>query len=231
MPIYSAPIMTFTNRIWDVLNRNRFFFIPYLIFLIVGSILLLAAGKETIFLFVNKYNAGWADFFFFYFTNLGDGLFCTIVVILLLFIRYKYAIIAALSFVVTSLMAQGLKHFVFADALRPFKYFEGSSQHIHYLNDLQLNGLHSFPSGHATTAFSTFCLLSLIAVQKRIGLLFFLLALLAAYSRVYLAQHFFGDIFFGSLLGTLPTVLIYILMMHYFQSLNSEWPQKSLMKR
>jgi membrane-associated phospholipid phosphatase len=61
--------------------------------------------------------------------------------------------------------------------------------------------------------------------------LFFLCAFLASYSRVYLAQHFFGDIYFGSLIGVVTTIVLFILLNRYFDSLNKEWPNEGLLKK
>jgi len=60
---------------------------------------------------------------------------------------------------------------------------------------------HSFPSGHSATAFA-FCFCIAFFVKKRIIQFFlFILAFLIGFSRVYLSQHFFVDVLFGSLIG------------------------------
>jgi len=71
--------------------------------------------------------------------------------------------------------------------------------------------------GHSTGAFSFFCFLSLIltARYKAFGLLFFLLALSVCYSRMYLAAHFFDDVYAGSILGTTLTMLMFSIMNQY----------------
>ena len=47
------------------------------------------------------------------------------------------------------------------------------------------------------------------------GLLFFLLALSVCYSRLYLAAHFFDDVYAGSIVGAVTTTLIFSVMNKY----------------
>jgi membrane-associated phospholipid phosphatase len=46
---------------------------------------------------------------------------------------------------------------------------------------------------------------------KPISILFFLLAIACGYSRLYLGQHFFADVYAGSIVGTLLSVGLYML--------------------
>jgi membrane-associated phospholipid phosphatase len=47
---------------------------------------------------------------------------------------------------------------------------------------------------------------------KKFGALFFVLAMGVGYSRMYLAAHFFSDVYVGSVLGTGITTIGYLLM-------------------
>lgn len=207
------------------------FFICYFIFLVIGGGALLYYPKTELFLFINQNHHYTSDYFFRYFTNVGDGIFYGVVILALLCYRYKYAIIAFVSFLLTSSVAQLLKRLVFVDEYRPTRYLKELNIDYHMIEGVKLYSNNSFPSGHATTAFSIFCLLALIFKQKSLGLLFFLFAFLASYSRVYIAQHFFGDIYFGSLIGVFLTVVIYITLGRYFENMEKEWPEKGLIKR
>ena len=72
-------------------------------------------------------------------------------------------------------------------------------------------GQFSFPSGHATTAFTLFTCLALIVPNKLLKILFFAIAALAAYSRIYISQHWLVDIFAGSIIGvTIATGFYFI---------------------
>jgi undecaprenyl-diphosphatase len=60
---------------------------------------------------------------------------------------------------------------------------------------------HSFPSGHAATAFA--CATVLAALAPRWRLPFFVLAALIAFSRLYNGVHYPTDVLAGSVLGVL----------------------------
>jgi undecaprenyl-diphosphatase len=59
----------------------------------------------------------------------------------------------------------------------------------------------SFPAGHAATAFAGAVLLSWIA--RRWTAAFVLLAVAIAYSRIYVGDHYLGDVIGGAFLGSL----------------------------
>ena len=74
-------------------------------------------------------------------------------------------------------------------------------------------GKFSFVSAHAANYFSVLTFIWLIFGKFNKGfLLVFPYAALTAYSRIYLARHYFLDIFFGAILGILIALAIYKLM-------------------
>ena len=64
---------------------------------------------------------------------------------------------------------------------------------------VQLPVTHSFPSGHATVAFACATVLALAVPRLRVPL--FVLAVLIAFSRVYVGVHYPFDVLAGALLG------------------------------
>ena len=75
----------------------------------------------------------------------------------------------------------------------------------------------SFPSGHTTGAFSLMCFLSFMlpARYRPWGIVLFFIALMVAYSRLYLAAHFYEDAYVGSIIGGFGTLIIYTIMKRY----------------
>jgi undecaprenyl-diphosphatase len=63
----------------------------------------------------------------------------------------------------------------------------------------------AFPSGH--TAVSTAFFATLAFASWRIGLGFLLIPLLIAFSRMYVAAHYFSDVVCASLIGLLAAYL------------------------
>lgn len=129
-------------------------------------------------------------------------------VIVLLSVKYRYALIVGFSNFAASMLTQALKKMVFNDSLRPKKFFEGMHD-IYLVPGVENHLHHSFPSGHATSAFALYFSLALIVKSNKLKLLLFLIALFAAYSRVYLSQHFFEDIYVGSIIGVGVTFLTF----------------------
>ncbi|WP_223651612.1 phosphatase PAP2 family protein [Hymenobacter psoromatis] len=210
-----------------MLRQTRTFLLPYAALLLAIGGVLFATPKQTAFFWVNGHYAPFFDQFFRAFTNVGDGLFYVFVTLALLFVRFRWAFLSLVCFAVTSLAAQVGKQLIFTGHPRPFRYF---SEHpsfppLHVVEGVVMGTLKSFPSGHSTSAFSVFLLLTFLVKNKRWGYGFLLLAALAAYSRVYLAQHFVEDVFAGSILGTGLTLALLAWLVPYLERHSQPWHQ------
>ena len=86
---------------------------------------------------------------------------------------------------------------------------------IHKVEGVHMNRLHSFPSGHTSTAFSMALLLTSITKRKIWCYVLPMIALFVGYSRVYLGQHFVSDVFAGMLIGILSAYLSLVLYQWY----------------
>ncbi len=87
--------------------------------------------------------------------------------------------------------------------------------------------MNSFPSGHTAAVFSLMLCLTLIFNKKTwLSPIFFVLAVLTAYSRVYLSQHFAEDVLAGSLVGVAMTLFVYWL----YQRKKYAWEEKSIVE-
>lgn len=67
----------------------------------------------------------------------------------------------------------------------------------------------SFPSGHTTSSFA--CATTVLFFHPMIGIIFMIFAVMMGFSRIYLFVHYFSDVIFAALLGTLVGILIVIL--------------------
>ena len=210
----------------QLFKENRYFFIPYLLFLTASIILLLSYSRPELHILSNKAHHPFFDQFFKYATWLGDGAMVAIIAIVLLFVRFRYAI----AFLIGSLTASGLvqlfKQVILQDMYRPSKYFEmNESYALHLIEGVKLHSLHSFPSGHSTTAFNVFMMLSIVVKNKLLKILCLLLAVTVAYSRVYLSQHFLIDITVGSVIG----IVFILLAVWWARTWDKEWLDKSVL--
>ena len=157
-------------------------------------------------------------------TEIGDGVGSTIILLSMMILfkdcrNWWYMLAAIVCCGVPALVIQGIKEIVHAP--RPLEYYgNGMSKvytdaaWIHIRQQWPHLFERSFPSGHAGSIFSTCCFLSMILPRGwgRAGLALFFVAILVAYSRMYLAAHFYADIFVGSMLGTLITIFCFAMM-------------------
>lgn len=206
-----------------LIRENIYFLVPATLFILIGIILLSIYPKGIIHIEINEAHNKFFDWFYSYITFFGNGWMILIVLIILLFVKYRYALILMISNILITIVVQVSKHFIFPDSLRPKAYFEGIYE-LYLVEGIAVHSYHSFPSGHAATAFSIFMMLALITRNKVWSLFWFLFGILTAFSRVYLSQHFLEDIIAGSLIGYSLTFFTYF----YFNKFVPERLEKSL---
>ncbi len=165
---------------------------------------------EELFLAINHAHASWADIAMTGITYIGDGIaFAVMLAIMLAFRKYRLFLSAGTILLLVTIIVQIAKHYY--NEPRPSLYFADTATLVHTIKWVPVHGSCSFPSGHTTTAFAMFTFLTLICRNKFVGFAFLTLALLAAYSRIYLAQHFFVDVYAGSIIGTTSSLVVYTL--------------------
>ena len=151
------------------------------------------------------------DTFFKYFTHIGDGLFTLFIAIIFLVFNIRNGIYILITYSISGLITFFLKNYFYDNVNRPhfvFGYFVKHAK-VNYIEGVDMVGLNSFPSGHATSAFALFTCLALLTKNRYLKILFFVMALLAAFSRTYLSQHWLVDVTIGSLIGTLSALFFY----------------------
>jgi membrane-associated phospholipid phosphatase len=204
-------------------KKHRFLLITYFQFLILGILFLSFHSNLNISLFINRLNAPFFDFFFKYWTLFGTFTLIGPIILLQCFLKYRFALITAVSSLMGFFLVQIVKRFLWIDAPRP-KVFLDALPNIHYVTGVHLHTTHSFPSGHTAGAFALFMALALINKRPVWQMLFLITALLVGYSRLYLAQHFPIDVVVGSVIGTVSALLSY----NWFINSNMKGLDKSL---
>ncbi len=143
--------------------------------------------------------------FFTFITKIGEHISYVLALILLLFVRFRKALMIPILGLLVGILSLGLKG-AFLQA-RPFDYFNkhGTWNQIETVEGIVLlTGPSSFPSGHTMSAFALFSFLALSLNKGRIlnfGL--GIVALLIGISRIYLVQHFLVDVLAGAFCGLL----------------------------
>ena len=149
------------------IKKQLLFFLVYAVFLVFLVVILFKYSKIDATLWANQYWSPFQDYMYKYMTYLGDFWMASLVVLVLLFWKFKYAVIAIVSFGTTALITQFLKKIIYYDVKRPLiemweQMHDGTLHTVVDEADQLIN--YSFPSGHTTSAFSIFCILALLRV-------------------------------------------------------------------
>lgn len=195
-------IQIMKKSLTQILYPQRYFLIPFLILILAGFVLMLLYSKIDLFLWINTHHNTFFDSYFKLNTLVGDGWVAVMLVLALLFVKYRSSILVALAYAYSSLFVQIFKHLL--NAPRPIKYFENIAP-IRVIEGYPIHEWNSFPSGHSASAFTLAVLLSYLLPHRNRHWIIVPLAALTAFSRVYLAQHFMEDIIAGAIIGVVMT--------------------------
>jgi len=155
------------------------------------------------------------DYFFSFFSLKGNSIFIWILIIIVITfleekknpgISYqdkKFILVFSLSFLITAFIISYLIKPVFR---RPRPTFLNLTQIKNINKNFNCPTDFSFPSTHAATAFAAATILTFFDKKRRF--FYYTIAILIAYSRIYLSCHYFFDIVFGGIFGLIISKLI-----------------------
>lgn len=210
----------------EFIHRNSIFLGLSLILIAVLGLALLYIPQGDLHLLLCDRHTPARDVFYRYYTQIAEWFPYVVCVALLLFGRVGDGVFASSAMLLSALSTQILKHIF--NAPRPLTWFELFWPEIELplVEGVRMNYWYSFPSGHTTSFFALFFALSAITTrllkrrdQKIVGSLmqfvFFFMATLGGYSRIYLSQHFARDVFAGVLVGVLITIVCYAILYRF----------------
>lgn len=214
-------------------------FAPYLFFyviiLVCASYLLAVYPKLDLHLLMNQWHNGVGDTLFPIISKFAEWPVFVIGALPLFFWKAGWTYLYAMSEATAAIVIFIIKRIIclprpitcFADRLEVLQLVPGVHMHAH----------NSFPSGHSSTFFVFFTMLSLILAyyyfrKQKDGkkahsrwIVFFIFVCLATagcYSRIYLSQHFLMDTVAGSLIGvTIATLYFNLFYSHDW--MNRKW--------
>jgi len=195
-----------------LLKKNTAFFIPYFLLLLAGGLILVLYAKTDIHLYINSHHNPAADSFFSNWTSLGLGITIIPVALVLMFVRFRYMIISVLGFLITVIINDSLKPLFHTP--RPITVFGQLHQSLYLVPNVEMYSWNGLPSGHTATGFCMFCILALFINNNVLKFLCFVVALLIAYSRMYLSEHFLQDVYLASIIGVCSALFTYMWVMN-----------------
>ncbi len=180
------------------------YFTGLLLVLFTAALMLLIDGKAASFVALNAYHPFLLNVFFINYTFMGDGIFALCLVGLLFYFKKKQQALAMLyAFLISGIAVQIVKNLI--SSPRPKLFFE-AGQYLHFIDGVSLANNSSFPSGHTATAFGIATVLVLVLKNKTWQPHILIAAVLAGYSRIYLAQHFLLDVMIGAVIGSISGI-------------------------
>lgn len=157
---------------------------------------------------VNNHHSVWGDLAFPYITNIADGWMVVVVALAMLFMHsWRAFLMVGMSSGASALVTQSLKRLVFSGSDRPSMFRETLGE-MTWVEGVELHAHFSFPSGHATAAFSMCMALAVIVGKQGWAALFAVVAVLLGFSRVYLSQHFTQDVLAGAAVGVMVSMVV-----------------------
>ena len=133
-------------------------------------------------------------------TALGTAYFYGLLVIFLLLLDKKQ--------IALHLIAGLVACYLFVFMIRVFYFKERPKKENHFNLFIKINAA-SFPSLHSLSSVYVATVISKFIANIKITIFFYSVALLIAYSRIYLKKHYFFDVLSGLILGVTAS-LIYL---------------------
>ena len=195
-----------------------------LLFLFTLPLLFIVKKGDLVLCFNNTYNE-FSVLFFRTINMLGDGMLFAIVGIPLLFIRFSKTIYFIFLILIQTIIVRIFKDGLSESWPRPVRFFSERGVDLTIAEHVDIHTVDSFPSGHATTAFTLALFFMLFVKDTKWQLAIFILFTIAAMARVYLAQHFFIDV----IAGYYCALLTYLLAQHLSDWWNIHRIQGSLL--
>lgn len=159
----------------------------------------------------NLHGSSFFNYIMKFFTMIGDKgiIWLAIAVILLCFKRTRKCgvfliIVVAISWVVSNIILKNVYY-----RARPFTENQVMQDFLNSIN-LTLPDGSSFPSGHAAASFASAIFLTLN--YKKNACWAYPLAVIIAFSRIFMCVHYPTDVLAGAIIGTIIGLVIYALM-------------------
>lgn len=183
-------------------------------------------NKGEILLLVNGLRTPFWDTFFIRASSFGNAITVAFAVLLVLRFRFKWLAIFLLAFAFQVMLVLLFKKGLYAGELRPYLYFQrsGLGHLLHLVEGVKIRYVNSFPSGHTATIFFLVSFFALLSRNKTASWILMVFGLMVGLSRIYLVQHFYVDVYFGILFGTLSSIGAYVIVKRF----PKKWHAKQL---
>lgn len=186
-------------------------------FIIVFLLPFIFIPKGNIVLFINGFRNPILDVFFVRASSLGNTLSVLFATFLVLRFKFKWLAIFFLAFAIQVFLVLLFKKGLYSGELRPYLFFSrsGLGDMLNLIEGVKIRYVNTFPSGHTATIFYLVSFFALLSRNKTASWILMVIGLMVGISRIYLVQHFYIDVYFGILFGTLSSIIAYLVVKSY----------------
>lgn len=189
-------------------RRENIYTSILILLLLVGRLPKIFLDNTAIVLALNGSHKPWLDLAARTITHLGSLWSYIIFLSLVVFFAksMRQAIFAGFSFFYTCVVVEVMKNFFCKNSPRPIDAIP--LERLHLIEGFAYDHFKSFPSGHASTVFVMTIVLSFLFMDKKtfFHIAVLSLAIAVAMSRVYLAMHFYKDVYAGAAIAIACTM-------------------------
>lgn len=192
---------------------------------------MLFSDKVAIQLWFNQYYSENQNLTWIVFTFMGDTTFFILAMLAGLFVSYSFSMYSLIMGLTIMILTYFMKQIF--DEPRPLTVFTelGLFEQLETVPGYSLRCCNSFPSGHTISGFAIFGMIAFFVKNNAVKVFMFLMALGVAYSRVYLMQHFFRDVYAGSMIGVVMVLGTFMVLNDAKWVSKLPWINNSILKR
>lgn len=194
-----------------MIKSEKYFLLTFVGIWIAALLFLLVVGKVESHLLLNSYHTDILDTFFRYFTQVGGWVPCAVAGVLLVFKKWRVAVVILAGQLTATLITTPLKRIIRAP--RPSVVLQELGIQFPTVEGVDLHTTLSFPSGHTSAVFAFCFAMAIFCPKWWQKILCLLVAIVGGYSRIYLSQHFLEDVLAGSVVGIVAVLILMPLAM------------------
>ncbi len=187
------------------MKREAGFLIPWAAIMTASLVLMASIPQIELHMMLNGTHSQVLDLVFRTVTHVGGNLPWILGIILLAYKMWAGAYVLAAQLAAT-IITTPLKYIF--NRPRPVTVFHEAGIDLPLVEGIKMNEWLSFPSGHTSAAFALMMCISVMLPKWWEKTICLLIAVLTAYSRIYLSQHFLADTAAGSVIGIASALII-----------------------
>lgn len=196
-------------------------------FFIITLVLIpfLFISKVAILTDINRLRTPFWDTVFINSSALGNAFTVIFAFILVLRFKLKWLLVFLMAFVLQVIVVILFKKGLLNGELRPYLYFYRSNlmDSINLVEGVKIRYVNTFPSGHTATIFFLVSYFALLARDTVASWILLVVGLVVGFSRIYLFQHWFSDVYFGMVFGIASSIVAYVIV----RRLPKSWQSKN----